>query len=154
MLDCQLRPNRLSDQSPIGSVHRVNDWQDRTSVFTPTGTPLLQAVGMVRSSSGSSLRVGSCAPFRGHEHPAQGLAYSPRRRTFTSSGEDGSIKLWAVVTRKSVLTLSRHSEFVLSVAFSPDGGELVTAGDTTLRIWDATPLTPELWPGSISIRQV
>jgi len=46
------------------------------------------------------------------------------------------------VTRASS-TLEGHTEAILSVAFSPDGKNLVSgSGDTTVRIWDILTETP------------
>jgi WD40 repeat protein len=46
-------------------------------------------------------------------------------------------RLYDVATRHEVGSLSGHSDYVHSVAFSPDGTRLLTgSGDTTLRVWD------------------
>ena len=81
---------------------------------------------------------------RGHPARVFALAFSPDGRRIASSYMDGTVWLWDVATGKSVLTLHGHSRFAHGVGFSPDGLQLATAGDTTVKIWDATPLTPEL----------
>ena len=41
----------------------------------------------------------------------------------------------------SVVRLPGHSDYVFSLAFSPDGKTLVSiSGDKTLRLWDTEPL--------------
>ncbi len=50
-----------------------------------------------------------------------------------------TIKLWNVATGKSTATLRGHTDFVSSLAFSPDGKTLVSAAcgkDPTIRLWD------------------
>ena len=61
-------------------------------------------------------------------------------RRIASSGYDKTVRLWDAVTGKEKLTLRGHEDLVSSVAFSPDGRQLVSAsfdkqaGSGTLRL--------------------
>jgi glucose repression regulatory protein TUP1 len=51
------------------------------------------------------------------------------------------VRLWDAVTGEELVRLPGHSDYVYSLAFSPDGKTLVSSsGDTTLRLWDTEPL--------------
>jgi WD40 repeat protein len=81
----------------------------------------------------------------GREHgklPAPGpdpflqVAFSPREPLVALGGLDGSVRLWTWPAGPVVL-LGGHTRFIASLAFSPDGRRLVTAGDDqALRVWD------------------
>jgi WD40 repeat protein len=48
------------------------------------------------------------------------------------------VRLWDAATGAALQTLKGHSAWVTSVAFSPDGNQVVSgSGDQTVRLWDA-----------------
>jgi WD40 repeat protein len=51
---------------------------------------------------------------------------------------EGPAVVWDSATGKELLTLKGHTGPVMSVAFSRDGGRIVTGSwDATVRVWDA-----------------
>lgn len=87
---------------------------------------------------------------RGHERVAGygifSLAFNDQGTLLASGGGDNSIRLWDVDPispsfGKELATLQRHSDWVDSLVFSPDGTMLISASDRdgTIRIWETSP---------------
>ncbi|WP_061299870.1 nSTAND1 domain-containing NTPase [Herbidospora cretacea] len=82
------------------------------------------------------------ATMRGHRGGVSRMAVHDR--ILASAGDDGTARVWDLATARPLATLAGHTGGLTSVAFSPDGGRLVTAGaDGTARVWDlADPARP------------
>ncbi len=92
---------------------------DRFGDPLPAGA--LARIGTVRLQQGSSVHS---------------LCYSPDGKLLASAGGDSTARLWDVATGREVRRfVDPKSEWIGSVAISPDGKTLVTGG-RTVRVWD------------------
>jgi WD40 repeat protein len=64
------------------------------------------------------------------------LAFSLDGQFLVSGNEDCTIKVWELSTGNQILALTGHSNFVNSIAFSPDGSILASAGGNIVKLWE------------------
>jgi glucose repression regulatory protein TUP1 len=86
------------------------------------------------------------ARLEGHKDSVYSVAFSPDGRSLISGSLDKTLKLWDLnlgSTRNSLakpvcrVTFNGHKDFVLSVAFSADGKQILSGSkDRTVQLWD------------------
>ena len=65
------------------------------------------------------------------------MAFSPDGTTLAAGVAAKGVELWDVATKTHLASLSGHSEWVHSVAFSPDGTILASAA-SEVKLWDVS----------------
>ena len=55
---------------------------------------------------------------------ASGIAFSPDGTRLATAGDDGTIRLWDVATRREVAALAGHEVVIHALAFNPDRTKL------------------------------
>jgi WD40 repeat protein len=121
--------------------------------FSPDGQRLASASG--ETDKPGTVKVWDAASgellvsFRGPEvpNPVVHLAFSPDSRRLASGSGKNTVKVWDLLRRQELYTLSGHTEPILNVTFTPDGGGLISAGrDRLVNVWELPPGEPGMSP--------
>ena len=73
----------------------------------------------------------------GHTACVLAMAYSPDGRYVASGGQDNTIIIWDLYSRKELRKLIGHTFYVNYISYSPDGKFLASgSSDGTIRIWN------------------
>ncbi|HTM22107.1 MAG TPA: PQQ-binding-like beta-propeller repeat protein, partial [Kofleriaceae bacterium] len=79
----------------------------------------------------------------GHSQAVLAVVHHPDGRTLVSSGKDGAVKMWDLATGRVTRSIAAHVEsgeitpWVESLAVSPDGAHLASAGPRSVALWSA-----------------
>jgi WD40 repeat protein len=103
-----------------------------TSQFLATGNG--RSVSLWQPHTGQNLGT-----LHGHTGDVRSVAFSPNGKTLATGSNDGTVRLWDLISRKEMAVLPGHDEDddgATALAFSPDGQTLATAGgDGKVRLW-------------------
>ena len=68
------------------------------------------------------------------------VAFSPDGKLLATGDVVGQVRIWQVVDGQQVLTFQGHTNWVSSIAFSPNGQLLAVTGhsDSTIQLWEAS----------------
>ena len=75
--------------------------------------------------------------FEGHDGPVRGVDFHKTQPLFASCGDDYTVKVWSLQTRKCLFTLKGHLDYARTVFFHDDLPWLISCSDDqTIRIWN------------------
>lgn len=77
-----------------------------------------------------------CDPLISHSNWVRTIAVSPRGDLFASGSDDKTIRLWITKSGDQNGPAWEGEHRICSVAFSPDGTQLASADEHTVKIWD------------------
>ena len=101
--------------------------------FSPDGTQIVSDTGMFNLSTGSF----TCHAFGNTEQEVLSFAFSAGGRFLASGSFRAACQIWDTKTHQIIIQLLGHTDDVTSVAFFPDGKQLMSASkDGTIRVWD------------------
>ena len=152
---------KLWDMETNTNVATLEGHEDRVSsvAFSPDGKILASGGGTFDNTVKlwdveTNTNV---ATLEGHEDGVSSVAFSPDGKILASGvgdaffpeffpeSSDNRVKLWDVASGEPIASLGGHTGEVWSVAFSPDGTMLASAGgtfDNTVKLWDVDSAEP------------
>jgi hypothetical protein len=77
--------------------------------------------------------------FSGHGNYVLTVSFSPDGKRLASGSQDGSVRIWDVITRQDVLTLSFKPSVPTSLTFSADGQRLAVTHFAGVSVFNGSP---------------
>jgi RNA polymerase sigma factor (sigma-70 family) len=125
-------------------TYQVEGGRSRSIAFTPDGRDLWAAdqyrnLRLLEAATGKELRrIALSTPDELSSPAHRAVVISPDGKLLaTAARNDSAVSLWEAASGKELRRFLTHDKGVMSVAFSPDGSLLASAGeDRTARLWD------------------
>jgi WD40 repeat protein len=138
------------DDSTLASLHgnTIRLWDVSDQTLHEVRSKLKQQADAVRSGRVQAATEPALTPravLRGHGDAITAVAFHTDGKTLASASNDGTIKLWDIVTGEVRLTLDAPvTPIIMTVpvlAFTPDGDTLIHGTNSgTLKFWRAAPV--------------
>ena len=119
-----------------GSRRTFNSYSNQihSVTFSPDGSRIVSEMGLFNLSTGRF----TLHPFSDRGVSPFAFSADGRYLASASGSVDASCQIWDTKRHQTILQLMGHTEDVISVAFFPDGKQIMTASeDGTIRIWDS-----------------
>ena len=119
----------------------TNRFVPHTLVFSDDGAYLAASVWHTPGVRVWDLRTReSVGWFQGYYDSGvpRGVAFQPGSHLLAYDDRQGNIVLWDAAKKEDIARIAAHTGPTLALAFSPDGGRLVSCGghDKTMRVWN------------------
>jgi WD40 repeat protein len=137
----------VETMQPIGEPLSGHTGQVYSVIFSPDGKMLASASfdqTVILWDTNTKKPIGE--PLHGHAAKVTSVAFHPDGNTLASGGADNAVILWDVSIRRNkgggtmpaaAQASNKHTSFVYSIAFSPDGKTLASgSGDNTIILWE------------------
>jgi eukaryotic-like serine/threonine-protein kinase len=124
-------------------TRRVNSLQAPALTWSPDGKWISTTNGL----SSESIQIWDAftnklapghASYANHDESVLALAWSPDGKYIASCGENKTVRVWDVVSGRTIHTHRGHSQNVTSLAWSADSRRIASCSeDMTVQVWDA-----------------
>ena len=129
----------LAEPAPSAAAARI---RRQTPLPPPVPNQPQAAAAPIAASSFDP--AGASWTIPAHDSTVWSVKFSPDGKTFATTSEEGTARLWDLPTGKLRHTLSGHSGIVRHCTFTGDGRQLLTSGlDRTIRVWDVATGEPQ-----------
>ena len=136
-------PGVCAQSPPRTAAARAPELVLQTGHTAPVGAVALSRDGrvLVSASDDATVKIwdtSSGAVLRtlfGHDKAVLAVALTADAQLLASADASGAVRLWTVATGEG-RQLGSHAGFVRQLAFSSDGRQLTSLGNTELKVWD------------------
>lgn len=129
IMEWNLITGQLNFSTTRGNATKLRYSPDKEDIYAINNEGIVAIVGTGSGAVQNTVTL--------HEEFGGQIAYNMDNGWMAVNGLDGTVKVWDMPERTSLVTFDAHEEFISALAFSSDGTRLATASaDSTIKIWD------------------